>query len=124
MYYMSIRALGWAMHRECPTPTTKLVLICLANYADEADSCYPSEKHLGKLCGISDRQVRRSIRTLADLGMVTVQSRTGTSNRYVLTVDAHVHRGADSSVRGGRTPASANTKEIQNNNRSMNELAG
>lgn len=121
---MSIRALSWAMHRECPTPTTKLVLICLANYADEADSCYPSEKHLGKLCGVSDRQVRRAIRALADLGMVTVHSRTGTSNRYVLTVDAHVRRGVVTDDRGVRPLVTANTKDIQNNNRSMNELAG
>ena len=58
---MSIEAINWCKTKNCNTPSTKLVLVWLANYADQDHSCFPSEKHLGELCGISDRQVRRCI---------------------------------------------------------------
>ena len=121
---MSVRAISWAMGQSCPNPTTKLVLIILCNYADEADSCYPSEKHLAKVCGISDRHVRRSLTSLIDSGLIICEHRKGTSNRYVMGVDAGVHRGVDAGVRRVRTHTSANTKETLKNRRSLNDLAG
>ena len=114
---MSIEALGWAKRQKCNTPTTKLVLFIMANYADEQHSCYPSEKHLGKICGITDRSVRRCITWLKENNLITVTHRKGTSNRYFLRVDAV--------VRTLRTPKSYNTKDTQNKKiRSKNELAG
>ena len=114
---MSIEALGWAKKQKCNTPTTKLVLFIMANYADEQPSCYPSEKHLGKICGITDRSVRRCIVWLKDNNLISVTHRKGTSNRYYLSVDTNVLT--------LRTRKSAYTKDIQKNKkRSKNELAG
>ena len=61
---MSIQALSWSVKKDCDNTTTKLVLILLANYADEKNSCYPSEKHLAKLAGVTDRTIRRSLKWL------------------------------------------------------------
>lgn len=114
---MSIEALGWAVRQKCNTPTSKLVLFIMANYADSEHSCYPSEKHLGKICGVTDRSVRRCITWLKDNNLVTVAHRKGTSNRYFLSVDTVVRR--------VRTLKSYNTKDIQKKKiRSKNELAG
>jgi pyocin large subunit-like protein len=129
---MSIDALGWVKKQKCNTPSTKLVLFILGNYADEKNSCYPSEKHLGKICGISDRQVRRALTWLTENNLITIQHRKGTSNRYFLSMDAHVHTSMDIHVLPVRTPVSAYTKDIQKNKtkklnnkkRSKNELAG
>jgi hypothetical protein len=134
---MSVEAITAAKYIDCKTPSVKLVLFVMANYADERGSCYPSEAHLGKICGISARQVRRCIKQLEEMEVVRVQHRTGTSNRYFLTLDTHVRGSPDTRATGGvdvgdrgvRTPTSAYTKEIQNNNhtktrRSLNELAG
>ena len=112
---MSIEALGWAVRQKCNTPTSKLVLFIMANYSEH--SCYPSEKHLGKICGVTDRSVRRCITWLKDNNLVTVTHRKGTSNRYFLSVDTVVRR--------VRTLKSYNTKDIQKKKiRSKNELAG
>ena len=108
------------------------MLFILGNYADEKNSCYPSEKHLGKICGISDRQVRRALTWLTENNLITIQHRKGTSNRYFLSMDAHVHTSMDIHVLPVRTPVSAYTKDIQKNKtkklnnkkRSKNELAG
>ena len=119
---MSIEALGWCKKQDCNTPSTKLVLFILSNYADERHSCYPSEKHLGKICGISDRQIRRCLAWLAENNMLEIKHRKGTSNRYFLSVDTNVLT--------VRTHKSAYTKDIQkkkpqtNKIRSKNELAG
>ena len=120
---MSIQALNWAFKQSLQTPTTKLVLLTLANYCDEKHSCYPSESHIASICGISDRQVRRCISALESGGKLRSEARIGpkgqTSNRYHLSVDTHVHPGPDitvlpspdTSVQPPRTPASTNTKE-------------
>lgn len=100
---MSIQGLGWCIRQKTDTPTTKLVLFILSNYADENHSCYPSEKHLANLVGVSDRQIRRCLTYLQKNGFITVEPRSGTSNRYFLSMDADVQT--------PRTPTSANTKE-------------
>ena len=122
---MSIEALNWCKNQDGPSPTSKLVLFVLSNYADEEHSCFPSEKTLGRICGISDRQVRTHLKKLEASGLLTIISRTGTSNRYVLGVEADFRRGVEAGFRRGRKRTSANTKLNQNNHRGrMNELAG
>ncbi len=123
---MSIQALTWAFKQKTSTPSTKLVLVALANYADERHSCFPSHIHLSERCQISDRQVRRCIDDLISQGLLTKKQRVGTSNRYFLGVDADDRGGVDTHVRRGRTPVSAYTKPKHKNNkgRSLNEIAG
>jgi DNA-binding FadR family transcriptional regulator len=100
---MSIQGLNWCIKQTTDTPTTKLVLFILSNYADENGSCYPSEKKLGELVGVSDRQIRRCLTYLIANGLITSQARKGTSNRYFLSMDTD--------VLPLRTPTSANTKD-------------
>lgn len=107
---MSIQALSWCVHQKCDTTTTKLVLFILSNYADENQSCYPSEKHIAKLAGVSDRTVRRSLRYLEDFGLLRIQHQNGTSNRYFLSVDTYVQPPQDTTVQPLRTPVTSNTK--------------
>ncbi len=122
---MSIEALTWCKRQECPTPTSKLVLFVLSNYADEQHSCYPSESHIGKICGISGRQVRTHLKKLESLGIIRILMRKGTSNRYVLGVEADFRGRVEADFRGGRKLTSAYTKEIQKRKRrTMNDLAG
>jgi len=109
--------LSWSIKKEVDTPTTKLVLLLLANYADENNSCYPSEKHLAKLVGVSDRTIRRSLQYLIKKNLIASESRKGTSNRYFLRVDT--------SVLPLRSPVSPYTKEKQRRKRrNKNVLAG
>jgi len=108
---MSIQGLNWCIKQKTDTPTTKLVLFILSNYADENGSCYPSEKYLGELVGVSDRQIRRCLNYLAKNNLISIQARTGTSNRYFLTMEADVRTPSVADVRTDRTHTSYNTKE-------------
>lgn len=128
---MSTDAINWVRLLPCPTPTTKLVLFMLANYARKGtQKCYPSEKHLAEICGVSDRSVRRCVCSLEELGYIFVQKRLGMTNLYTITMDTSVHPTQDTSVRTPRTPVAANTLDIQNTNppikkkRTQNDLAG
>jgi len=122
---MSVEAISAVKYVDCPTASTKLVLFVLANYADERGSCYPSEAHLGRICGLSARQIRRCIKTLEKMDVIRTESRLGTSNRYFLTVDAGVRGSADTHGRGVLSRVSPNTKEKQKKQRrSLNDIAG
>ena len=53
---MSIECLNKAINLQfkTQTPTKRLILILLANYCDEKNSCFPSYAHIGKLAGLKD----------------------------------------------------------------------
>lgn len=101
---MSIQALSWCITKEIPNPTSKLVLMILCNYANENNQSYPSEKHLGKIVGVSDRSIRRCIKQLSELGLLVVEQRIGTSNLYTINM------GMDTDVQTVRTSTTNNTK--------------
>lgn len=85
---MSIRAIRWVWGHALPS-THKLVLVVLADMADDAGHCWPSIKTVAKQCGISTRSVRRILRDLEDQRLLTAESRqredgSRTSNLYRL----------------------------------------
>jgi len=89
---MSIECLNKALKIENLAPTKKLVLVILANYADENNTCYPSYQHIGYLAGIKDpKHIGKIIKEFAELGLLEVEHRYkadggNTSNRYTLTL--------------------------------------
>ena len=116
---MSNAAINWCREKRCPNPTTKLVLVMLANYADERGQCYPSEKHLAEICCIAERSVRRSIANLADAGLITVRRRKGLTNLYQLAIPTQATSG-----RKVRPFLAANTLHTKRAARSLNDIAG
>lgn len=88
---MSIRIMTWAWSVALP-PTSKLVLMALADIADDRGVCWPSHPTLAAKCSLTDRTVRRILVLLQARKLVVVEPRfkaTGsqTSNRYRLAVD-------------------------------------
>lgn len=86
---MSWDALALAAKTKCKTPTAKLVLLMLANYADEDYASYPSMATLADLCSCDERTVKRALRSLEDDGLIRTEPRYGkdgkqTSNRYII----------------------------------------
>lgn len=113
---MSIELLSSALRTPGLTPVQKLTLVCLANYADEVGTCYPSHAHISELVGLKDpRGVRRVIKKLEDQGLLTIESRwveqtpgrrRQTSNRYHLTIpspDLGARGEGGHSARGGHS---------------------
>ena len=99
---MSVRAMAWAWIQQISGPE-KLVLMALADHADEDGICWPGNAHIARKCNLSQRSVQRHIKNLIDNGYMTAHRRyrdTGgqTSNRYILSVDGVTksHGGGDS----------------------------
>lgn len=90
---MSIELLNKAFKLENISPTKKLILVILCNYADENGSCYPSYKHIAKICGLQTiKSVRNAIKEFEELGILKIQHRKKedggfTSNRYFINFD-------------------------------------
>ena len=87
---MSIAAMNWAW-RQCVPSTPKLVLLALADAADDEGRCWPSVATLSIKASASTRTVRRAIQILIDQCLITVEPRyrldgSCSSNVYRLTM--------------------------------------
>ena len=89
---MSIECLNNALKVEGLTPTKKFVLVVLANYCDQKNTCFPSHQHVGKIVGIKDeKHIGKIIRELQQLGLLKIRNRYkddggNISNEYELTI--------------------------------------
>ena len=61
---MSIQALNWAISQKTGSPQSKLVLLLLANYADESGICWPSQISLVQQSEQSDDTVQRHLKAM------------------------------------------------------------
>jgi DNA-binding transcriptional ArsR family regulator len=87
---MSIKAISWAFEQDTP-PTTKLVLLKLADNANDDGYCWPSQSTIARHTGLNRSTVNRHIKKLADAGLVEVipRSKDGVSlpNHYQLHIE-------------------------------------
>lgn len=72
--------------------TDKLVLLSLADNANDAGECYPSLTSVAKRCEISKRTAIRAIQSLAEKGHLTQISRPGRNSTY------HIHPNTSDNV--------------------------
>lgn len=90
---MSWEATNWAVKQLAGSPGAKIVLLLLADRADERNSCWPSQERLAEESEQSVATVRRRLRDLESLGLIwterrNVQGRKRATNRYVLAVSS------------------------------------
>ena len=87
-----------AMKQKGLKPTTKIVLYWIADHHNgETGDCFPSHKRLADLCEISDRDVRRQIFKLVELGLIQIENRSRSngsqsSNSYKLNMRENMGR--------------------------------
>lgn len=71
--------------------TRKLILLKLADNANDQGYCWPSYNHIADMCEIDKRTAMRHIKVLIELGYVEKELRPGkngnTSNMYLLRLD-------------------------------------
>lgn len=111
---MSNKALNWAWDQTLAPAGRKFVLIALADFADEAHSCYPGQKLLAQMTGQSVSSVGRHLDALEADQVIARQARYDdrghrTSDRYVLAVE-----GAESLP--VKTPTRQNDEETTSQN--------
>ena len=83
---MSIKCLAWAWGRKLP-PLPKLILLAIADHADDTGFAWPGINGVAEKCGLSRRTIQRHMNHLVEEGLVAVEPRTrpdgsATSNSY------------------------------------------
>lgn len=87
---MSLRATSWAW--TVPTsPTCKLVLVALADHADEVGHCWPSVARVVEMTGLSERAIRTALATLEAEERIQLERSVGRgrTSRYALRINHH-----------------------------------
>lgn len=85
---MSFQAVHWALHEVQGVPN-KLVLVVLAEYADEHGCCWPSQQAISRAAELSESTVRRVLRTYEQMGLIS------STHRYIVNEDGAKHRASN-----------------------------
>lgn len=93
---MSIKAMNWAWTIQL-APSEKLLLLALADCADDLGICWPGMRLISKKCNISTRTAQRTIAKLISMELLSKESRfkgngRQTSNSYRLILSVSVDR--------------------------------
>ena len=86
---MSIQAVAWAIRQRVGSPTGKVLLMCLANYADENGECWPSQTTISNEAELGERATRDWLKTLEESGFIERRRRNradGVFKRVKLTL--------------------------------------
>lgn len=91
---MSLRAMLWAFD-DVPTdlsPTEKLLLLALADDADDDGLCWPGQRRLARRCVLSSGGLRKAIGRLVDRELVAIEDKGGgrRSARYRLALPPRI----------------------------------
>jgi len=100
---VSVKAISWAWEQQGLTHCEKLVLLALADHADDEGFCWPGVTRVAKKCGMSERGVRGAIKSMASVkhSLISIQRRFGNggvqqSNLYRLIFERAKHPEAGS----------------------------
>jgi len=92
---MRTRAICWAFSQTTGSPVSKLILIKIADSANEDGRCNDSVRTIAKHCEMHPRTVERHIADLAEAGFLSVgkQFREGsqTNNSYRVNLEFSAH---------------------------------
>jgi Helix-turn-helix domain len=72
---MSWQAAAWATKQRVGDSTLKLLLLILANYANEEGECWHSQKRISFDSEIPERTLRRKMTALVELGLIEITER-------------------------------------------------
>ena len=105
---MSVRAMSWAWDRPVGS-NQKLVLLRLADHANDEGLCWPSQDTMHVKCGIGERTVRDCLSALEACGLISRQPRWRNGRRTTdlirLNMLAAESAGSDQGVRHRPLPA-------------------
>lgn len=89
---MSHQAWTWAWQQKVNSPAEKLVLLCIATFANHAGEAWPGYERIAKETAMTRRSVITQIRKLEQLGLLRVGRRRNAAQRqetnlYMLPID-------------------------------------
>jgi hypothetical protein len=112
---VSYRYLNAAWELELPSHL-KIVLLSLADQANDDGECWPSQETIGRRCGTTTRQVSANLRTLRDLGHLEMvrRRRRKTAVYRLLMVDRNSTSGQADASDQERNPTSGDEPQDRN----------
>lgn len=81
---MSIRLMNDTWAREELSATQKIVMLALADWASDGGLCWPSIARLSEKTSLGERTVQRTIRSLVEVGYLSIQEVIGRGNKYTI----------------------------------------
>ena len=78
---MSNAAIRWAWSIETRSRGSKCTLVCLADHANKAGQCWPSQKRMAEMTGASVDTIQRDLREFVDSGLIAIELRNSGSGR-------------------------------------------
>lgn len=119
---MSAPAFAWALERGASlglTPAERLVLIYLADMANGARVCWPSQPTIARFTGLALRTVIGTLRRLAEKQLIRADSSPGRLTKYHILRDSTPANGAGDThaiqtVVAAPTPANGAVPPLQN----------
>ncbi|GAD75003.1 helix-turn-helix domain-containing protein [Vibrio azureus] len=87
---MSMLLTAQAMQLKVGNATRKLVLLKLADNANDNGVCWPSYEYIADMCEVDRRTVMRHIKTLEEMGLVSVRIRKGEKGNATNVYQLHL----------------------------------
>lgn len=103
---MSIQAVAWVLDHSESRGVDRLVLISLANHANQDGMCWPAQRTVAKEAGIGNGTVANAVSRLVELGEIEVVE-NGTARRSTRYRFAHLVSAASNPVM-----SAASTSEV------------
>ncbi|WP_425054768.1 helix-turn-helix domain-containing protein [Pseudomonas abyssi] len=97
---MSMELMVKAMNIKVGNPLRKLVLIKLADNANDKGECWPSYQHIADQCEISKRSVMSHVEALCAAGILRKQTRKGPKGNTTNTYRLHLSGSANAAPHG------------------------
>lgn len=79
---MSVRVMSAVFDLDGLQPASKLLLLVLADHADDYGRCWPSRNRVAEKAGVTGRTVTRMLEGLAAAGFLEVENRPGRTHLY------------------------------------------
>lgn len=86
---MSIKLMTAVWDREDLSSTQKLVLLSLADWANDEGLCWPSIERVAKKSSLKKRAVQLAIRSLEEMKFIRREEVVGKGNRYWIQIPVH-----------------------------------
>ncbi len=87
---MSVKHITWVFEDTELTGSARLMMLAIADYADEVGACFPSYRRLAEKCNITRRNAIKTINRLVDNGHIGIrhyagiETQNGNTNRFYM----------------------------------------
>lgn len=111
---MSIKVMAWAWEQATTSSGEKLVLLALADHANDDGQCWPGMERIGQKCGMGKRQVSNHVQRLIEAGLLGTTRRCRDDHKYsTYLYQLNLSSSGNGVPLGQEKPSSAGPAEVE-----------